>query len=316
MKDIIPMGEAFLKPLQPRDSILIADQFEYGVLIKPSQNVQANSSKPKANSERANVGTIQLADMKQYTNDSLVLIRDWQIDSLKDGSLSASVVVAPFEEGLYALPSVYVYRQLPDGQVDTLRFSGTTLEVKTMPVDTASFEVFPIKPQANYPLTFAEVAPYVGGALLGIALIFSAIKYLPRLFKKKEEQAKPKDPAHIVALRELERFRSEKYWSTENQKAFYSGVTDILKTYMSEAFQIDTLEKTTDELFNELKNRPELTAQMYASLKELFERGDLVKFAKASASEQENAQVLPLCVSFVTSTYQMTLEKEAKENVL
>ena len=30
MLDMVPAGQAYLKPLQPRDSILIADQLEYG----------------------------------------------------------------------------------------------------------------------------------------------------------------------------------------------------------------------------------------------------------------------------------------------
>ena len=30
MADVVPSGKAYLRPLQERDSVLVADQFEYG----------------------------------------------------------------------------------------------------------------------------------------------------------------------------------------------------------------------------------------------------------------------------------------------
>lgn len=300
MRDIIPMGEAILKPLQPRDSVLVADQFEYGFVLDASQKGIA----------------IGLSDMSQVCNDTLVLVRDWQIDTLKNGDIKADVIVSPFEEGLYALPSIYVLRQTSQGVEDTLRFSGMALDVRPMPVDTASFKIHPLKEQITYPVTFAEVAPYAGGAIFLVAAIIVLIKFLPSLFKKKSVAAKPKDPAHVVALRELEKYRNDKYWAPSQQKTFYSGITDILKTYIDDRFAIDAPEMTTVELFKELKKCAELSSELYESLKELFERADYVKFAKYVADDKENAQALPLCVRFVTDTYQSQLEKEAKENVL
>ena len=72
---------------------------------------------------------------------------------------------------------------------------------------------------------------------------------------------------------------------------------------------------TTDELFKELKKRSEFDEDLYESLKELFERADFVKFAKFVADDKDNAQAVPLCVRFVTSTYQAQIEEESK-NVL
>ena len=48
-------------------------------------------------------------------------------------------------------------------------------------------------------------------------------------------------------------------------------------------------------------------------MKELFERADFVKFAKYVADDEQNAKALPLCVRFVTTTYQAEIEEEAKE---
>ena len=42
-------------------------------------------------------------------------------------------------------------------------------------------------------------------------------------------------------------------------------------------------------------------------MKTLFERADFVKFAKFTATPEENATVLPQAIRFVTSTYQQEI---------
>ena len=306
--DVVPQGDATLQQLQKRDSILIADQLRYGVTI---DNVKAGQR-------------VALPDFTPASNDTLTILAGWQLDTLVNGkavrsrnakaaakllrkpfALKASIVMVPFEEGHYALPDVPVIFES-----DTLIFKGLEMDVKTMPVDTATFEIHDIKGQILYPVTFKELLPWIGGGLLCAALIALVVWLLVRASKRKAEALKPKDPAYIVALRELDKYRSDKYWAPDKQKAFYSGITDALKFYMDERFGVDAPEMTTAELFDALKSDKDITPEMYSSLKELFERADFVKFAKHIASDQENAAALPLAVRFVTTTYQTDLEKE------
>lgn len=310
--DIVPGGDAVLQQLQKRDSILIADQLRYSVTLTGVEN-----------------GTgIALPDLKEASNDTLTLISDWQLDTLVKGrairsrnakaaqkalrkpfDLRASIVIAPFEEGTYMLPDIPVVKQSGD-RSDTLLFKGLEMEVKIMPVDTATFEIHDIKGQIEYPVTFSEVLPWVLGGIAAIALILLAFKLIDRANKRRAAALKPKDPAYIVALRELDKYRSDKYWAPEKQKAFYSGITDALKFYMDDRFGVDAPEMTTAELFAALKSDKDITPEMYNDLKELFERADFVKFAKHVASDEENASALPLAVRFVTTTYQADIEKE------
>ena len=310
--DIIPSGDAVLQQLQKRDSILIADQLRYSVTLN---DIQAGTG-------------IALPDLSQASNDTLTVLGGWQLDTLVRGKaihsrnakaaekilrkpfgLNASIVLAPFEEGTYQLPDIPVVKVTPEGS-DTLIFKGLEMEVKTMPVDTATFEIHDIKGQIQYPVTFREVLPWLGGGLLAAALIALLVWLGVRASKRRQEALKPKDPAYIVALRELDKYRSDKYWAPEKQKAFYSGITDALKFYMDDRFGVDAPEMTTAELFDALKDDKDITPEMYASLKELFERADFVKFAKHVASDEENAGALPLAVRFVTTTYQADIEKE------
>ena len=313
LMDIIPSGDAAIEQLQKRDSILIADQIRYSVTVK---DLGAKSD-------------IGLPDLVPLSNDTITVIGDWQLDTLVNGKLvrsknakarekllrspfdvRASIVLAPFEEGSYQLPDLPVLRRSGD-TIDTLIFSGLEMEVKTMPVDTATFVIHDIKDQINYPVTFREIAPWLALGLGVAALIALAVWLIIRARRRREEASKPKEPAYIVALKELEKYRSDKFWAPEKQKSFYSGITDTLKTYMDDRFGMDAPEMTTAELFNALKGEEDITPQMLAELRELFERADFVKFAKHVATDEENAGVLPLAVGFVTSTHQAELEKEA-----
>ncbi len=302
--ELIPGGPAYFKQLQQRDSILIADQFEYGFTL-----------------EGVEPGTgLAMSDFETISSDTLTMVRNWQIDTLKierkSGlmDLKASVVFAPFEEGEYELPAVAVARIFPDGRRDTLSFESKTIEVKTMPVDTATFVIKDIKGQMTYPVTFKEVLPWAGGGLLFIAIVIIAVYLIRKAKERNQPEVLTKESAYIVALRELDKFRGDKFWAPEKQKVYYSGVTDILKNYIDVTFGIDAPEMTTAELFAALKVDKGLTPELYEQVKDLFEVADFVKFAKYNAADEQNAKVLPTAVRFVTSTYQAELEEEQKSS--
>jgi hypothetical protein len=99
-------------------------------------------------------------------------------------------------------------------------------------------------------------------------------------------------------------------WAPEKQKAFYSGVTDTLREYMSERFDVSAMEMTTAEIFEQLKEK-EMPEGLRKEVRELFDRADFVKFAKYVASDDDNASALPVAVRFVTETYQAEVEEES-----
>ena len=99
-------------------------------------------------------------------------------------------------------------------------------------------------------------------------------------------------------------------WVPEKQKAFYSGVTDALREYISSRYGVSAMEMTTAEIFSDMKGT-DVPQELLAEVKDLFERADFVKFAKYVASDEDNATVLPLAVRFVTETYQTEVEAEA-----
>ena len=266
------------------------------------------------------LGYAQLGDTLM-TN--IRVVSPWTVDTVKVSKqkkgmpklydIRSSVVITSFDEGNYLLPPLAVLRMSQDQVVDTLVFDPQRLEVRAMPVDTATFEVHDIKGQIRYPVTFKEVAPWIAAGLALIGLIWLAVWLIMRYRRNHNPEFMHKDPAHIVALRKLDKYRGNAMWAPEKQKAFYSGVTDALREYISERYGVGAMEMTTAELFKDLKET-DVPKELAAELKELFERADFVKFAKYTASDEDNATVLPMAVKFVTSTYQTDVEGDAVQD--
>lgn len=300
--ELVYQKGAFLKQLQERDSILIADQLLYGFDLNGVEE-----------------GTMFAFPQLQDTlMEGVEIVRGWHLDTLnlkkgKNGTpnvydLRGGIVITSFDQGQYALPPLSMQRMTKDGVVDTLVFDSQLLDVKTMPVDTATFQLHEIKGQIKYPITFKEVLPWVG-AVLGILGVIALIVWLViRYSKKRGAEAEKKEPAHIVAFRKLDKYKGNKMWAPEKQKAFYSGVTDALREYIDARYDIGAMEMTTADIMKELK-KTDISEELQIGLKELFERADYVKFAKYIASDEENAAALPLAVRFVASTYQMEVEE-------
>ena len=301
---------SFLRQIQERDSVLIGDQLRYGFTM---------SGLP--------VGSdLMLPDFSRgfMPGDSVEIVRSWEADTLKTyGTRKAptahdidfSLVITSFEEGKYLLPPLSVIKASATGKSDTIFFKPLELEVFTIPIDTATFEIHDIKGQINYPVTFAEVLPYLL-AVLGVVLLALLIRYLILAGKRRvSPQADPDEPAYLVALRKLEKYRGDKFWARDKQKAFYSGITDTLREYIDSRYGIDAPEMTTAEIFDSL-GKTDVPADLFVQTKELFETADMVKFAKAFASDEENAAALPLAVRFVTSTYQVSTVPERRPELV
>ncbi|MCD8313785.1 MAG: hypothetical protein LUC24_06460 [Bacteroidales bacterium] len=304
---VIPSQGAFLTQLQPRDSILIADQLLYGFELKGVEE-----------------GTqLFFPEIKQEENQGgPMVLGGWQIDTLKvykarknrpaSYDLRAGVVITSFDEGEYQLPPLATMRQTPQGAVDTLVFDAMTMSVKTIPIDEENFELHDIKGQIRYPVTFREILPYIIGFWVLATIVILVVCLVITYRRRAEGVLSHKDPAHIVALRKIDHYRGDRFWAAEKQKTFYSGVTDALREYIVARYGVAAMEMTTKEIFEGLRDT-DIPKDLYKELEGLFQRADFVKFAKYVADREENAGVVPLAVRFVTATYQTEVDEESSE---
>ena len=292
---LIRSEDSFLEPLQKRDSALIGDQFRYGFHLK----------------DVAEGTRFALPDFSKGFMDSVEIVLPFIVDTVKvqgkknepkSYDIDVSMVVTSFDEGKYELLPLSLIRASGVDRIDTLVFASKTLDIFTMP------QIHDIKGQIRYPLKASEVIPYVLG-IWAVAIVAILIWAFFAMRRRNESGSTHNDPPYLVALRRLDHFRGSKYWAPEKQKTFYSGITDALREYIDARYGIDAMEMTTAEIFKDLKSSG-VPADLYEEMKTLFETADFVKFAKASASDEENAAALPAAVRFVTVTYQSQLAEE------
>lgn len=281
-----------------RDSILIGDQVEWTLDFQLAPGEAVSISKPGAEPVP---GVEALGEMA--------------LDTLADKkgtlSLRGRIILTSFDSGSYVLPPLYVLMARADGSIDTLEYTGPRLAVNTIPIDTATFQPHDIKGQIRYPVTFREVIPWVGLALLVAALIWLLVRWIRLRRQNRDFFGKPvvKDPPHIVALRSLEKTRAQKLWQAGKQKQFYTQVTDALRQYIADRFDVAALEQTSAEMFRDLQDK-DIEPELKEKLKDLFTTADFVKFAKHTASDQENENAIPTAIRFVNETYMKEIEKE------
>jgi hypothetical protein len=184
------------------------------------------------------------------------------------------------------------------------------LNVQTIPVDTA-LAIKDIKEPLSAPLTLREILPFIIIALIIFGLFVSGF-FIIRHFrnrkkaKKPFQKEKPKLPAHVIALQDLDKLWNKKLCQSGHVKQHYSELTDIVRTYMENRWDINAMEMVSSEIIEALEPL-HLSTEVIKKLEQTLNLADMVKFAKENPLPDENNASYHNIVDFV----QMT--KEVKE---
>ena len=234
--------------------------------------------------------------------------------------MSQDYIITSFDTGQHVLPRFY-FQFEHELIADSVSTDNLILNVYSIPKIDSLISVLKgpidIKPPYEAPITFKEVAPWLLGTILGLGLlflIFYAIK------KRKNNQPifsappKPKEPAHIIALRKLDQVKHQKLWQQGDIKHFYTEITDIVREYIENRFEIQAMEQTSDEIIAVFKDqRSLLDEKTFENLQKLLKNADLVKFAKYSPLPDENNLALVDAYFFVNQT-KVAVQQTPKSN--
>lgn len=223
--------------------------------------------------------------------------------------------ITSFDSGSYRIPP-YWFGITTDGNPDSVPSNGVTLNVYSMQIDTTKGPT-DIKMPYGAPLTLKEVTPYILGVILIGAIIFFLLYSIKR--KKKNQPLfvrpqKPKEPAHVVALRELDRIKNEKVWQKGKTKLYYSELTDTLRIYIEERFEIRAMEQVTDEILDSFRRQKGvINDKNFINLTQLLQLADLVKFAKYQPLPDDDNLALTNAYFFVNDTKKIEPKKGTGE---
>ncbi|MGN0281699.1 MAG: BatD family protein [Prevotella sp.] len=105
---------------------------------------------------------------------------------------------------------------------------------------------------------------------------------------------------HQKAMKEIEIIKAEKMVSSENQKEYYTKLTETLRKYIEERYGFRAMEMTSGEIIDRLTETQDKEA--LDELRMLFQTADLVKFAKYSTLINENDMNLVNAIEFINKT--------------
>ena len=276
------------------DSIMIGDRFTYIIDV-----------------EKDTAQEVAFPEFEADPQGGIELVESHPVDTIsRDGRrlhLRKRYTMAAFEEGRIAMGGASVL-YADKNIIDTLTSdSESILHVATFQIDSTSHAIFDIKPQKTMKFKFREISGYLLWALLAAVILTAAIYGLVRYLHARGKSIKslftpaPPEPAHIVAIRALEELRDRKLWQNNLHKEYYSGLSEILRTYLSGRFGVGAMEMTTDEIMDAVRDI-EMPTKSSVDLISVLRDADLAKFAKFEPEAEQNESDYAKAYYFVEET--------------
>lgn len=198
---------------------------------------------------------------------------------------------------------------------ETKMTGNVTLDVQAVPVDTVKSTPMPPDDIQKVPFSWGEWVPVILVIVLALILICFVFYLYRNLCHKKNGRALKKARAlsyYEQAKHDLSEIAANKMLYAE-QKAYYTDVTNVLRKYISQRYNINALEMTSHEILESMKDVCDVS-----ELKVVFNTADLVKFAKYSTDVNDMTYYLDSIVHFIDSTKveeTKDVVEEPKENI-
>lgn len=218
------------------------------------------------------------------------------------------ISISSFDSGYYVIkPFVFIVNS------DSISTEALLIEVQNMAVDTAK-AIFDVKPPLEEPFSIIDWVKenwqWITAILVGILALVLLIVYLvKRPQKEKVIIETPTIPAYVIALEKLEKIKADKLWQTGKVKKYHSKISETIREYIENRYQVNALEQTTDEIMMGLRFHS-INADLLSKLNQILTLADLVKFAKENPLPNENDMSIINALEFVANTQIISSENQ------
>jgi len=209
----------------------------------------------------------------------------------------------PFLSGKFAIPA-FAFEFHDANQTYQLTTEPIDIEVTSILGQQGELKIEDIEDVVDMPagsilwwLLAAVVLIFTGA---GIWLYFRAKKVIEavRIFKS----------AHEIAYNRLDALIKQDLIKQGRVKEFYETISDILRHYIEDRFELRAPERTTEEFLFEIRDAGVLSDSDRKALMEFLTHCDLVKFAKHSPTSEQIQQTFDLAKNFIEQT--KSIEKQ------
>lgn len=277
--------------------ILIGGRSHYFITVYAPKGTKI--SFPEFNNKKEIVPDVEVLSAKSDTADANSKVRIRRI-----------YTITAWDAKRYTIPAQKV---IVGGATKTT--GNVTLDVQAVPVDTVKSTPMPPDDIQKVPFSWGEWVPVILVIVLALILICFVFYLYRILCHKKNGRALKKARAlsyYEQAKQDLSEIAANKMLYAE-QKAYYTDVTNVLRKYISQRYNINALEMTSHEILESMKDVCDVS-----ELKVVFNTADLVKFAKYSTDANDMTYYLDSIVHFIDSTKveeAKDVVEEPKENI-
>ena len=146
---------------------------------------------------------------------------------------------------------------------------------------------------------------------LAVLLVALLVFFLVRFLKKKQQTNGAPTvvlPAWEIALQHLNELSSKGLIAKGEFKEYYFLLSNILRHYIENRFNIRAPEMTTEEFLNKVKEGHTISSEYKITLKSFMNEGDMVKFAKYVPSTEDAQRGFDLVLKFIMDTKETAVE--------
>jgi hypothetical protein len=191
-------------------------------------------------------------------------------------------------------------RQVGDGAVREIRTDPVPITVASVVPEGVDYtEPKDIAPPMSLPQPGWPAELWALLAAVAVAAVAALLLWRRWAGRK---TAVPRQPAHLVALAELDRLQQAELGDEERLEAFYVRLSAILRRYLGWRFGLRALMQTTEEFVAGLPGAERVLAPYRPLLSTLLASFDLVKFARYRPQRGEVEEALRRVREFIERT--------------
>ena len=216
-------------------------------------------------------------------------------------SITFDFVIATFDTGSFTIPPTGIAYTDTVGKKGVVTTPPINIYVASLLGDKASWKLRDIKTPLILPFPYRKLLLWVIPPLLILGVLLTI--YLRRRKRSLAgfiDISHPARPPYEVALERLNNLTVPEILEFEEANLFFVELTEIVRQYVEDSFDVIALELTTYEIIEELKDR--LSPELLSLLDSILSLADLVKFAKFIPPAEEFNEALEGSKRFVEET--------------
>jgi hypothetical protein len=240
-------------------------------------------------------------------------VKDFAVSDIErdDGRITRelSYVLETYKASSYIIPAFDIkYREKLKSETEVAKTPEIFIEVVTM-LDADASDVRGIKPPVSLDKRYFKLYIIIA-IVFGILLLVAIVLHYVYRRKQRETESIPEPlSAHQIAYNDLESLRAMDLISKGQIKEYYYRLSNIVRHYIENRFNLMAPERTTEEFLIEMTVTGKLTGTHKELVGNFLEHCDMVKFAAYGPDGREIESSFNSAIKLVDETREVIQEE-------